>query len=249
MNKSQSSISEPLYEKVAHEIARRILEGEYKVDALLPNEASLCDIFGVSRVTVREALRKLADQGIVETRHGVGTFARTSARPNDYIMNVNYTEVMQYGQSSTLQILDRTHVPAEESFCDPRRVATGEHWVRIQALRHSKEFQELPISFLQIFIPERYSSVAYEEEANRDPFHMRIAERYSLPIYGIEQELRATAISDPDLAALLKVEAGSPGLYVVRRFYSRDRELFEVTINTHPADRFGYTLNMTHKTQ
>jgi GntR family transcriptional repressor for pyruvate dehydrogenase complex len=52
----------------------RIREGQLKVGERLPTEAAIMAEFGVSRTVVREALSKLQAGGLVETRHGIGTF-------------------------------------------------------------------------------------------------------------------------------------------------------------------------------
>ncbi|HZF84546.1 MAG TPA: GntR family transcriptional regulator, partial [Burkholderiaceae bacterium] len=57
-----------------------IVRGEY-ASGLLPKEEALCERFGVSRITVRRALADLAAQGLVERRHGRGTFVRSDRLP------------------------------------------------------------------------------------------------------------------------------------------------------------------------
>lgn len=60
----------PGYEQVADQIRDLIIRGELKVDQRLPTEAELCTLFGVSRTTVREALRVLSSQNLVVTTRG-----------------------------------------------------------------------------------------------------------------------------------------------------------------------------------
>lgn len=64
------------YEVVAGRLRRMILDGRRSADRRLPTEAELCEKFGVSRSTVREALRMLASQGLVTTSRGVGGGSR-----------------------------------------------------------------------------------------------------------------------------------------------------------------------------
>ena len=66
------------YEKIVNQIMEAILKGELKPKAKLPSETELGKIFGVSRVTVREALRSLEQFGIIEIRQGRlgGSFIR-----------------------------------------------------------------------------------------------------------------------------------------------------------------------------
>jgi GntR family transcriptional repressor for pyruvate dehydrogenase complex len=71
--------STPLYEQVAGQIENIIFRGEHKKGELLPSERELMDLTGVSRITVREALRHLAEVGIIETRKGKGSVVMVSA--------------------------------------------------------------------------------------------------------------------------------------------------------------------------
>jgi DNA-binding FadR family transcriptional regulator len=57
-------------EKIADQVFESIMRGDLKPNDKLPNEHELCNVFGVSRVTVREAIRALEQYGIVEVRQG-----------------------------------------------------------------------------------------------------------------------------------------------------------------------------------
>ena len=62
---------------VVEQLKERIVSGEYKSGDQLPPEGALCELFGVSRITVREALKKLNMMGLVEIKQGKGTFVKT----------------------------------------------------------------------------------------------------------------------------------------------------------------------------
>lgn len=64
----------PLYVQVAALLRREISQRRYGESGALPSEAQLQQRFGISRVTARQALRRLADQGLVERRQGKGTY-------------------------------------------------------------------------------------------------------------------------------------------------------------------------------
>ncbi len=63
-----------LYEQVVDRISGQIFEGVLKKGDQLPNERALAEIFGVSRTVIREAMKTLASEGLVEVRTGHGTF-------------------------------------------------------------------------------------------------------------------------------------------------------------------------------
>ncbi|RYG99361.1 MAG: GntR family transcriptional regulator, partial [Alphaproteobacteria bacterium] len=63
----------PLYAQVAGTLKEEIVSGAWPVGSLLPTEDELCARFSVSRYTVREALRRLREDGLVSSRQGAGT--------------------------------------------------------------------------------------------------------------------------------------------------------------------------------
>ena len=70
------SVGKTRYALLAESLLGKINSGDYPVGKLLPSESELCQQFGVSRTTVREALRHLNDMGLLSRRAGVGTLIR-----------------------------------------------------------------------------------------------------------------------------------------------------------------------------
>lgn len=83
---AQPNEKKSLAQQTADELTSRIMEGiEFPAGARLPNELELSDRFHVSRTTLREALRILTVRGLIEVRHGIGTFvAEQIPTPSDY---------------------------------------------------------------------------------------------------------------------------------------------------------------------
>jgi len=63
-------------DQVVEQIKELIIRGEYKSGDKLPSETDLCEMFGVSRITIRESLKKLNMMGLVDIRQGSGTYVR-----------------------------------------------------------------------------------------------------------------------------------------------------------------------------
>jgi len=90
--------SSKLYMEIAEEIRREIEEGAFRPGDRLPTLRELAERFGVSRATVREALSALRGQGLVEFRHGMGTYVRTASvemwmQPLDAAILLSYDNV------------------------------------------------------------------------------------------------------------------------------------------------------------
>src|SRR5215203_2542583 len=70
----------PKYQRAADELRRRISDGEYAPGDRLPPETALAEQFRISLPTVRQAISVLRAEGLLESRHGIGTFVKESRR-------------------------------------------------------------------------------------------------------------------------------------------------------------------------
>ncbi|MBT1156034.1 FadR family transcriptional regulator [Aminobacter anthyllidis] len=71
-----------LTDSAADSLRAEIITGRWAVGERIPNEASLTDLLSVSRGTVREAVRALVSQGLLDTRQGSGTYVRSAVDPS-----------------------------------------------------------------------------------------------------------------------------------------------------------------------
>jgi GntR family transcriptional regulator len=72
---------QPMYQQIAEDLRRKIENGIFERGAQLPTELELREEYDASRNTIRDAIKRLISQGLVETRPGQGTFARINVDP------------------------------------------------------------------------------------------------------------------------------------------------------------------------
>ncbi|AWB33005.1 GntR family transcriptional regulator [Orrella marina] len=243
MNGLPPNSHEPRYVQLAKTLLERISQGEFPVGELLPKEAELCESFQVSRTTVREALRIISEQGVVEKLHGIGTVVKTREPRRNFVVSVNSADLMQYGMETHLKMVDRAKLVTQPYHRQLFGCDTGETWYRIRGVRSPIEDEAHPIAFLEVYLPERFAQVAEQDMISNLPYHRRIVERYRIPVVGIEQEILAIAMSQ-EVAELLNSPAGDPALLVTRRFIGPGGQLIQASVNTHPSDRFSYRFYM-----
>jgi GntR family transcriptional regulator, transcriptional repressor for pyruvate dehydrogenase complex len=100
-----------LYEMVAEEIEKAILDGDYEVGSRLPSEQNLADQFEVSRNVVREALKVLQERGLVQVLDGSGAFV---AHPNSEQTTIALGRYIRLiGASSAIDALYETRISLE----------------------------------------------------------------------------------------------------------------------------------------
>ncbi|MBZ5583501.1 MAG: FadR family transcriptional regulator [Acidobacteriia bacterium] len=92
-----------LHKDIAAQLSERIVSGEYPEKSLLPPERSLCEIFGVSRTVVREAVKLLESRGLVSIEHGRGTLVR---RPGHEQVSESLRLVLGHDRHSIAQLLE-----------------------------------------------------------------------------------------------------------------------------------------------
>src|SRR3954453_155843 len=126
-----------LAEVVRAELRRAIVDGEFTVGMKLPNEDRLCDRFGVSRVTIREAVRGLIEDGYVVRRQGSGTFVtRRPLLRNSLDVNFSYTEYLESaGVEPATHVIAAERIKADAELAADLAVVTGASLVEVRRIR------------------------------------------------------------------------------------------------------------------
>ncbi len=201
--------SRPLLSDVVHnELRRLILGGEFPVGAKLPNEDRLCARFGVSRVTIREAVRALIDDGLVVRRHGSGTYVtRRPLLRNSLDRNFSYTDYLEAsGVRPGRKLLGLRRIAADEEVAEILRLPTGAPIVEVRRLRTA---DGRPAIYSIDRLPADLVGDAARDRVAMAGSLYRVLTTAGHPIAHAEAILNPT-IADGDLAAVLEVGLGSP---------------------------------------
>lgn len=243
MSDIQADSGLPRYYQVSNILARRIEEGTYSVGALLPTEVELCEEFDISRYTVREALRRLSEAGLVRRRQGSGTQIIAAHANANYVHSMrSLSELFQYAADTVLTIdLLEERVPSLEyarHFGD----RAGENWLYFEGVRRDQS-GATPICFSRVFIDQRFSAIRPDLKDSSGAIYRLIESRYKVRVEDVEQEIRAVPISKHS-ARMLGVSSRDMAVQVVRRYMGGDGRLILVSINEHPSERFSYTMHL-----
>lgn len=229
------------YQQVANVLFAEIENGDHTIGSLLPTEHELCDRFGVSRYTVREALRRLFEAGLVARRRGAGTTVIATKRPPLYDLTVgSVSDVSNYAKNTRFEIESVTKsVLSDEAFEDINLPA-GDNWTTIYGLRFN-DVDPRPVCVSRVYVNDALEKVACHLD---QPFHTirdfhQVA--FEVGVGTMEQTIRATTI-DSDDARVLRAEVGSVALRSTRRYLSADGTIIQVADSVHPADRFSISM-------
>ncbi|WP_260739313.1 GntR family transcriptional regulator [Mycobacterium sp. SMC-2] len=181
----------------------------------LPTEQTLCDQFGVSRITVRRALADLAEQGYIERRHGVGSFVRphgptdASGAPGagrSFMQGLRQTqfetkaEVVELGKHRPPQPIGAALQTSDELL----------HIVRVRRQRRTDE----PLMVTEAWLPQELADVLTEPELRRAPLYRLLSEA-GVAVDRVRHEITAE-IAGPRNAQLLDTAIGAALLRINR---------------------------------
>ncbi len=237
------------YALLAQSLVERISNGLYPRGSMLPTEAELCKQFGVSRTTVREAMRALIEKGLVARKPGVGTWVRSTYADPRFVHSLeSIADVFQYGwQSDKPVMLSRCNIDATAPEMALLNCEPGQQWTRFEYMR-SLAGKGTPMLHTTGYVSPLFPAAVDQIPLSVEPVYSHIERLYGEEVAALEQRISAVSIAARE-AKLLKVKVGSSGLYVVRHFFgSRDR-LLMVTQSTYPAARFSYVMHHRYEKQ
>ena len=239
MLKSARSERKTLTEVAEQSLRQAIAQGTFRPGSQLPTEAELCQMLGVSRTVVREALRMLEDDGLVARRHGVGTFVRDHPILKNLNFNFGISEMIESaGLISATSYLAIQSETADQEKAEQLRVDLGTPLVTVERVRTA---DGRPVVYSVDTLPE-----SLLRRAEFDPQLLLTQSIYNILQtslgqiieYGIARLLPVTA---PDyVAEKLSLPPNALTLYIVQTDYSPNDEPLVYSREYHLPDAFDF---------
>lgn len=233
----------PRYLVLSEELQRRIEGGDYEIGDLLPTEIELCEEFDVSRYTVREALRKLTENGLVQRRQGSGSQVIATRRSAAYVHSMHsLSELFQYATDTRFNIHSTQVAVPGRNFATYLGDAAEQPWLVVEGVRQDAG-SNTPLCFSIVLVSNRFAEIAPELPHLTGAFYTLIEQRYGVEVADVEQEIRAEPI--PRAAAnALGCSVRLWAVRVVRRYIDSKGGTIQVSVNYHRGDNFSYTMHL-----
>lgn len=234
------------YREVRATLEREIAAGDFPVGERFPTDLELCARFGVSRHTVREAVRELQGQGVLARTRGFGTVVR--ARPAEVYRQTiaGLAELESDADEASFACMSDAVIVVHAGLADLLGCDAGQRWLRFSGVR-AVQGREPPLSWSEIFISPEFIHARDRLREGVGPSYETLRLAAGVEVGEVEQQITAVAMP-ADIAPMLGCEAGSPALVVRRRYFSRGaREPFEISLGMYPADRYAYTARLTRE--
>lgn len=243
----------PLYLQMAQDLEQAIRQRRYVVGAQLPYEAQLQKDYGVSKFTVREALKRLEAKGLVEKRHGIGTIviARSESRPINYSVS-DIDEFIRTAQQARFKklIAEERALMAHEA--EPFALPLDEVFAVIKGQRVLPSTVDKTIAYVKVYVPHRYAAVVEAIGATHGLISTLIEQRFGVTLDVIRQEIAAPFVPVHTRAELeaAGMEVASERTLVCRRWYlDTNGELMLCTENLFVDPDFSFNTVLSRTRQ
>jgi DNA-binding GntR family transcriptional regulator len=231
----------PRYVQVADDLRARINAGDFGEGTQLPTENVLCERHGVSRFTVREALRQLQAEGLIRRRRGSGTTVNLGASALRQPLS-DVAELLQYAAGSEFRFDVLGLVTLTDAQADDLGLPKDSRWVHLSGVR-TLTAGGTPLALTDVFIHPDLQAHAERLRPGRVTLFEQLSAAAGFRIARIEQDIRATAASGREAAAL-GIPRRSPVLRIIRHYRDENGRSVELSLSAHPGDRFTYSMHI-----
>ena len=234
----ERTMEEPMYIKIHNQIKRDVENHVYKVGDRIPAERQLAVKFGVSRMTLRQAIKTLEEEGILERRLGSGTYVASQKVQEKMSGIMSFTEITQAnGQIPSSKLI--SYQIGKPSLSEKERLNLNpdSEVLRMERIRFA---DETPICYEVVTIP--YHLV---ENLSKDDISTHLYETLNKNGYRIGRvtEHISAAVANENDARLLNAKKGEA--LITRRQVTElsNGQPFEYTRARYVAERFEFTFS------
>lgn len=231
----------PLYHQLTCTLKEGIDSGKWQPGEQLPNEAKLAEQFGVSKITVRQALRDLAGLGYVRREQGRGTFIshpRVDQGPREL---TSFSEEMRrHHLTGSSRILEQCATKAGERAAEALQIRPGDPVFVLKRLRLA---DAEPMGIQTAYIPLVLVPGILDLDLENTSLYELLQSRYNLQP-GRARETYFAVAAPPDAAELMRMDPGHPIFAVERVTYLANGKPFEFVQSSLRGDRYSIILEL-----
>lgn len=234
----------PLHTQVRERLRECILDGTYGPHAQLPSESELGALFGVSRITVRQALGDLQRENLIFKIPGKGTFVAKPKAFQQLSQLEGFAEAMtRMGYEVRNRVVSHKTVPAPARVAQRLGLAQGEPVAQIKRVRY---INRAPVSYEVTYLPHAIGERLRQEDlAGRDIF-LILENDYAIPLGHADLQIDAT-LADAALSQALAVAEGTALLRIERLTHTAAGAPLDFEDLYFRGDAFQYRLRIDRR--
>ncbi len=227
----------PRYHQLKEILRERIRTGEWKPGDLIPSERELSEQYGISRMTARQAITDLVNEGIFFREQGKGTFVTRHKITQQLMRLTGFTEdIRARGQQPSTKVLVAQMHPADDITAERLHIDVGQMIFSLQRLRLA-DGEPLAIESSQLSFKGCERLV--EEDLEHNSLYQLLESQYGIPLVEAEQELEA-GLAGNEEARLLQISQGSAVLYIRRTTFTDRNQPIEYAKSIYCGNKYTF---------
>lgn len=234
----------PRYIELANQLRDEIFRGKYTIAGDFPTEAALCKKFGISRYTVREALRKLCLEGLISRKRGSGTVVHSADKSTSKLREPAFRvpDLLQHRDDSyfSFEAIGAHPIPDNVT-----RQAETKHQGRWFAFlgRRVPLGSKKAVAVTRIWINPAFADVVGKLNLRGTNLFRQLEIHAKLNITRVSQQIKAVAAPQQS-AKELGMDEGDPVLNIQRCYFDQNHRMIEISSSYHPAEKFVYSMQI-----
>lgn len=232
----------PLYVKTKEAIKQKIDEKVYKPGSMLPTESELCDVFQVSRVTIRKAISELLNEGVLIRGYGRRLMVKNVvlSRGIGNELNSLQEELEQRGKKCFSYILTYEVEDISPELAEAMDLPKDSKVIHIERLRYA---DDIPLCYQKLYLNYELCSELDEKRIRTESLYSMLKNDLNVKICKAEQSVTATMASYK-VAAMLELPHTESLILITRRGYTDKEVCFEYSETQYVASRYSLTMTL-----
>ncbi|MED1203299.1 GntR family transcriptional regulator [Heyndrickxia acidicola] len=228
----------PIYFQIQEYVREKIKKQEWERGSVIPSERILTEAFEVSRMTIRQAIQGLVDEGILVRKRGSGTYVNDQKVEQPLQSMMSFTRLMEStGMKAAARVLSFTERKATETEANVLEIETGSRVIHLERIRLGNE---IPIAIETSVIPKSLAKGLTKAAAEHSLYQF-LQEKAGLQFGEARQSIEAVS-ADERTAELLDIAPGSPILLIERVASLKNGLPFEYVHSFYAGNRFKFYL-------
>lgn len=231
----------PLYLQIKEHLLSRIDAGAWPEESMIPTESELCEEYGVSKITVREAIMLLVRVGRLSRIPGKGTFIPRQKIEQTLNRFFSFTRwALQNGLEPASRILKVETLPSDPHIARHLEIPEGETVTRIERLRLGNSE---PLMLEVIWIPSRLCPDLHLRDLANVPLNEIIQNEFDIPLVKARESIEAQT-ADGCTSELLSIDTEVLLLHVEHTAFTTGCRVVYFVSSSYRGDRVKFTIDL-----
>ncbi len=231
--------NKPLYLQVEAAIRNDIQQKKYLPGEQLPTEEEMCNLYSVSKITIRKAFKLLTENGLVERQRGRGTFVKpkkeTLAIGNDKGFN---SSLSSRGHKVENNILHARRIKADKFLSEKLHIKINDSVINIKRLMLE---DNIPLGIDNFYVEDAKYPEILDNISSTKSLYQLLSDKYQVENYQSELTFNGI-IATQETAELLQCLTGDPLFVVEKISFNSEGQVIHYSSSTIRCDRVTYVI-------